>query len=76
MRTRKILIKDPSGNLFNAADANGVDKTDTGILIVGGNRRILHFVKTADATNAELWRDELVKVVEEATEGRKYQPTW
>lgn len=76
MRSKKILVKDPTGNLFNAADASGVDKVDSGILIVAGNRRILHFVKTPDATNAELWRDELVKVVEEAAEGRKYQPVW
>jgi hypothetical protein len=76
MRNKRILIKDPEGNLFNVADAHGVDQVSTGVLILGANRRIIHFIKVADEVQAMLYRDEIVKAVEEALAGRKYQPKW
>lgn len=76
MRSKRVLIKDPEGNLFNVADAHGVNLASTGVLILGANHRIIHFIKVADAELATLYRDEIVTAVEEAVAGRRYQPEW
>jgi hypothetical protein len=76
MSNKRILIKDPNGDLFNMADVHSVKAVNNGVMIVGPNNRPLHFIKVSDKEMAILIRDELITAVEAAAVGRKYQPVW
>jgi hypothetical protein len=77
MSNKRILIKDPNGDLFNvAADVHAVKIVNSGVMIIGPNNRPLHFIKVSDNEMAILVRDEMALSVEAALEGKKYQPNW
>jgi len=76
MSSKRILIRDPNGDLFNVAEIHSVKTVNNGVMIVGPNNRPLHFIKIADSDMATLVRDEIILSVEAAAEGRKYVPQW
>jgi hypothetical protein len=76
MSNKRILIKDPNGDLFNMAEVHAVKAVNNGVMIIGPNNRPLHFIKVSGNEMAILVRDELVTAVVEAAAGKTYQPIW
>jgi hypothetical protein len=76
MSYKRILMKDPNGDLFNMAEVHSVKTVSNGVMIAGPNNRLLHFIKVPDKEMAILIRDELIVAVEAAAVGKKYQPVW
>jgi hypothetical protein len=76
MNYKRILIKDPNGDLFNMAEVHAVKIVSNGVMIAGPNNRLLHLIKAAEKERAIFIRDELIIAVEAAAVGKKYQPVW
>ena len=73
---RRTYITLPNGDLINIAEVHSVKLASKGVTLFGANNKLTYFCNELDTDMATLVRDELVKSVEAAAEGRKYQPQW
>lgn len=73
---KRLPIKDPNGDLFDAAEASRIVLVDKGVFIGRANGQFLHMIRESDETKAMLIRDELVNLTLALSKNEPYEVNW
>lgn len=72
-----MLIKTPKGDAFDSKRVGGVAVVPTkGVKVEDHSSNLLSWIDTDRDEDAIRIRDELIRAIEGAERGRKYQPDW